>query len=46
MVWTINYMDSAKQQLRKLDKQIAKAIVDYLDQRIAKLNNPRIPGKL
>jgi mRNA interferase RelE/StbE len=45
LVWTINYTDSAKQHLRKLDRQTAKAIVDYLDQRIAKLDNPRSSGK-
>lgn len=45
MAWTINYVDSAKQQLRKLDKQAAKTILDYLDQRIANLDNPRSSGK-
>lgn len=45
MVWVISYADSAKQQLRKLDKQTAKAILDYLEQRIANLDNPRSSGK-
>ena len=45
MAWTINYADSAKQQLRKLDKQTAKTILDYLEQRIAILENPRNSGK-
>ena len=45
MAWTINYADSAKQQLRKLDKQTAKTILDYLEQRVANLDNPRNSGK-
>ena len=45
MAWTINYADTAKQKLRKLDKQAAKTILDFLDQRIANLDNPRSSGK-
>ena len=45
MVWTIDYTDTAKGQLRKLDKQTARSIVDYLDERIAGLENPRSAGK-
>lgn len=45
MVWKINYTDTAKQQLKKLDKQTAKIILDYLDERIAHLDNPRSSGK-
>lgn len=45
MVWTINYADTAKVQLRKLDKQTARRIVDYLSERIAPLENPRNTGK-
>ena len=45
MVWTINYADTAKTQLRKLDKQTARRIVDYLSERIATLENPRNTGK-
>lgn len=45
MAWTIDYTDTAKGQLRKLDKQVARSIVDYLDERIAGLENPRSAGK-
>ena len=45
MAWTIDYTDTAKSQLRKLDKQTARRIVDYMDQRIAVLENPRSVGK-
>ena len=45
MAWTIDYTDTAKRQLRKLDKQTARRIVDYMDERIAVLENPRDAGK-
>ena len=45
MAWTIDYTDTAKGQLRKLDKQIARRIIDYLDERITELENPRSVGK-
>lgn len=31
--------------LRKLDKQAARAILDYMDLRVANLDNPRSSGK-
>ena len=45
MAWAIDYADSAKQQLRKLDRQVARRIVDFMDERIAVLDNPRSTGK-
>lgn len=45
MVWTIEYTETAKGQLRKLDKQTARRIVDYMDERITGLDNPRSTGK-
>ncbi len=45
MAWTIDYTDTAKGQLRKLDKQMARRIVDYMDERIAGTENPRSTGK-
>lgn len=45
MAWAIDYTDTAKGQLRKLDKQTAKRIVDYMDQRVAGQENPRNAGK-
>ena len=45
MAWTIDYADTAKQQLRKLDRQTARRIVDFMDERIAPLENPRATGK-
>ncbi|SPF46239.1 Addiction module antitoxin [Syntrophobacter sp. SbD1] len=45
MAWRINYTDSARLQLRKLDKQTAQRILDYMDERIAPLEDPRSTGK-
>lgn len=45
MVWTINYTDTAKGQLSKLDKQAALRILDYMDKRISGQDNPRTCGK-
>ena len=46
MVWTIDYTDTAKGQLRKLDKQMARHIVDFMGERIAGQENPRSTGKV
>jgi mRNA interferase RelE/StbE len=45
LAWTIEYADSTKAFLRKLDKQQARRIVDYMDERVATLNDPRSTGK-
>ena len=41
----IDYTDTAKEQLRKLDKPVARRIVDFMDERIAEADNPRQTGK-
>ncbi|NBV01255.1 MAG: type II toxin-antitoxin system RelE/ParE family toxin [Burkholderiaceae bacterium] len=45
MAWAINYTESALRKLRKLDKSIALRVVDYMDHRIAILDDPRKLGK-
>lgn len=45
MAWRINYTDSARLQLRKLDQQTARRILDYMDERIAPMDDPRSTGK-
>ena len=45
MAWTIDYTGTAKGQLRKLDKQTARRIVDFMDERIATAESPRSSGK-
>lgn len=45
MAWTIEYTRTATSQLSKLDRQIAKRILDHLESKIAYLENPRTRGK-
>ena len=45
MVWTIDYTESARRQLRKFDKQTARRILDFMDERIAAQEDPRNTGK-
>lgn len=45
MAWTIEYTDTARNQLRKLDKPVARRVVDYLDERVAASGDPRSAGK-
>ena len=44
MTWTIEYTETARTQLRKLDKQMARRLVDYMNERIARLEDPRSLG--
>ena len=45
MAWAIDYTETAKGQLRKLDKQMARRIIDFMDERIATTEDPRNTGK-
>ena len=45
MAWTINYTDTAVALLRRLDRQAARRIVDFMDERVAPLADPRSTGK-
>ena len=45
MVWKIEYSETALGLLGKIDKQNARRIMDYLDRRVATLDNPRSCGK-
>jgi mRNA interferase RelE/StbE len=45
LAWTIEYTDVARTQLRKLDKAAARRILNYMDQRIARLEDVRSAGK-
>jgi len=42
---TIKYTDTALAMLRMLDKQAAKRIIDFMDQRVAALEDPPDNGK-
>ena len=45
MAWTIEYTETARRQLRKLDKPAARRILNYMDQRVAPLDDARTLGK-
>ncbi len=45
MAWTIEYAETAKKQLRRLDKAVARRIADFMDERVASGDNPRRLGK-
>lgn len=45
LTWTIEYTASAWTQLRKLDKQTARRIVDYMNERVVGLEDPRNLGQ-
>jgi mRNA interferase RelE/StbE len=45
LAWTIEYSDTARKQLSKIDRQIARRIPDYMDARIADAGNPRSDGR-
>ena len=45
MAWQIDYTSTALKQLTKLDKPAAKRIIDFMDERIVVLKDPRDTGK-
>lgn len=45
MAWTIEYTETARRQLSKLDKSVARRILNYMDQRVAPLEDARTMGK-
>ncbi len=45
MAWKIEFEESAKKELEKLEKQTAKRITSFLRERLSVLENPRTIGK-
>lgn len=45
MPWIIKYTESAQRQLKKLDKSVALRVLDFMDDRVAVLVDPRAAGK-
>lgn len=45
MAWTIEYDEGALADLKKLHRQIQREILDYMEKRIAKAEDPRTFGK-
>jgi len=45
LAWTIEYDPGALKDLKKLDRTMQRAILDYMDRRIGEANDPRDFGK-
>jgi mRNA interferase RelE/StbE len=45
LAWTVSYTETALKQLRKLDRQVARRLVEFLDERAAGQADPRSLGK-
>jgi mRNA interferase RelE/StbE len=45
LAWIIKYTESSSKQLNKLDKQTASRVLDFMDERVAVLADPRSLGK-
>lgn len=45
MASIIEYADTARRQLQKLDRAVAQLISRYLRERVAPLEDPRAPGQ-
>jgi mRNA interferase RelE/StbE len=46
MAWTIEYTDAAIRQLGKLGEATSRRIADYMDERVAPLDDARSLGKV
>ena len=45
MAWTVSYTETARKQLKKLDRQIARRLIDFMDERVAAQADPRSTGQ-
>lgn len=45
MVWKIEYLKSIQKEVRKIDRTSQKKIREYLENKVAKMENPRDIGK-
>ena len=45
MAWLVKLSKTAEKQLEKLDKPVAQRIYDFLEQRVAALDDPRSIGE-
>ena len=46
MVWKIKYLKSIQKEVRKIDKKEQQKIKDYLEKKVASLEDPRELGKI
>jgi mRNA interferase RelE/StbE len=44
LTWSIEYTDTALRTLRKMDRQVARRLLDFMDEQIAAADNPRALG--
>ena len=45
MVWAIEFDEAAKKEIDKLDRQVARRLLDFLKQRVISLKDPRSVGQ-
>ncbi|MCX7214716.1 MAG: type II toxin-antitoxin system RelE/ParE family toxin [Burkholderiales bacterium] len=45
MVWTVSYTETARKQLKQLDRQAARRLVDFMDERVVGGVDPRGLGQ-
>ena len=45
MAWQIEFDESAKKELAKLDRQVARRLIDFLKNRVLNLRDPRSVGQ-
>lgn len=45
MVWNVEFLATAKRKLQEIDKSWQKKILDYLEDEISPLDDPRTRGK-
>ena len=45
MAWQIEFDESARKELAKLDRQVARRLIDFLKTRVLNLRDPRSVGQ-
>jgi mRNA interferase RelE/StbE len=45
LAWAVKYTETSQRQLKKLDKSVALRVLDFMDDRVARLEDPRSQGK-
>ena len=45
MAWTTDYTETARNQIRRLGRPVARRIVDYMSERVASLEDPTSCGR-
>lgn len=44
MAWTIKYTETARKSLKKLDRGVARRLLDFMDERVGSQADPRAVG--